>query len=139
MNIIVCLDDKQGMAFNNRRQSKDRYVREKIIALCENSKLYMNSYSFGQFEENADNIIVDEAFFDKAEKNDFCFAENIKVPLEKADKLYIFLWNRLYPSDLRLDVNFEESGFSLISSCDFKGYSHKKITLNIYERKRFSE
>ena len=30
MRLIVCLDDKNGMAFNHRRQSRDRIVTEKI-------------------------------------------------------------------------------------------------------------
>ena len=65
MILIVCLDDKGGMAFNRRRQSKDRVLREQILALTEGRPLWMNSYSALQFED-APNIRVDEAFLEKA-------------------------------------------------------------------------
>ena len=29
MNVIVCVDNNMGVAFNNRRQSKDRILNEK--------------------------------------------------------------------------------------------------------------
>ena len=31
MTIIVCLDDKNGLSFNNRRQSRDKILIEDII------------------------------------------------------------------------------------------------------------
>lgn len=39
MRLIVCLDDKNGMAFNHRRQSRDRIVTEKIEELAKGSVL----------------------------------------------------------------------------------------------------
>ena len=33
MNIIVCLDDKNGMMFNKRRQSQDKLLRSDIKEL----------------------------------------------------------------------------------------------------------
>ena len=37
MKIIVCLDDNNGMLFNNRRQSRDKTVVEDIISVYQNS------------------------------------------------------------------------------------------------------
>lgn len=31
MNVIVCVDDNNGMLFNKRRQSRDKAVIDKII------------------------------------------------------------------------------------------------------------
>lgn len=39
MKLIVCMDDKNGMAFNHRRQSRDRVLAERIMELTENAKL----------------------------------------------------------------------------------------------------
>ena len=39
MKIIACLDDNNGLLFNNRRQSRDRVVIEDILKDCHNSKL----------------------------------------------------------------------------------------------------
>ncbi|MBO5060165.1 MAG: ribonuclease Z [Clostridia bacterium] len=134
MHIIVCLDDNNGMAFNNRRQSMDRVVREKILSLCKGDRLYMSGYSFAQFTEVAENIIVDENFLSAAGKDDFCFVETCTFSPDTAERLYVFKWNRVYPSDLKLSFDIEKSGFALLESTDFEGFSHEKITLEIYER-----
>ena len=34
MTLIVCLDDKNGMAFNHRRQSQDRLLRRRVLELA---------------------------------------------------------------------------------------------------------
>ena len=39
MNIIVCLDDKNGMMFNKRRQSQDRVLRQRMLELAGEKKL----------------------------------------------------------------------------------------------------
>ena len=31
--LIICIDDNGGMMFNNRRQSRDMYLNEKLIKL----------------------------------------------------------------------------------------------------------
>lgn len=129
MNIIVCLDDMGGLAFNRRRQSKDRIVREKILELACGERLYMNSYSFSQFEERPKNIIVCEDFLERAEEKDFCFVENESISTEHINTLYVFRWNRVYPADIKL--NFD---LNLIKTTNFKGFSHEKITLEVYEK-----
>ena len=44
MKIIACLDDNNGLLFNNRRQSRDRVVIEDILKDCHNSKLWINNF-----------------------------------------------------------------------------------------------
>ena len=134
MKIILCTDDNWGLSFNNRRQSKDKAVREKILEITKGCRLWMSEYSYRQFEENPSNVSTDENFIDKAGNDDFCFIENLPVNPKNADKLYIFFWNRSYPSDLKLNFNPESNGFHLESVSDFKGNSHDKITLKIYSQ-----
>jgi len=128
MNVIICLDDKNGMTFNSRRQSKDRRVREKMLEIVSGAKLYMTEYSFAQFEENADNIIISSDFCEN--ENDFYFAESPDFPVEKINFLYVFRWNRVYPSDVKFDF---DGRFKLEKTEEFEGSSHKKITLEIYK------
>ena len=47
-------------------------------------------------------------------------------------ELVVYRWNRLYPSDSHYDP--EKNGWRKISSDDFAGYSHKKITREVYVR-----
>ena len=82
MILMVCVDDNMGMAFNHRRQSKDRILRERLLQNAAGTPLWMNSYSAGQFEENeihtdtADSLIyADDSFMEKAGPGEYCFAE----------------------------------------------------------------
>ncbi len=133
MKIIVCLDDKNGMLFNNRRQSSDRLLRERILLLTKGARLWMNTYSANQFAQD-ENILVDEHFMEKAEQGDYCFVENTDVlPFAEAiEAVVVYCWNAVYPSDMHFPTTLLE-GKTRISAKDFAGYSHPKITEEIYE------
>lgn len=135
MNIIICLDDKNGMLFNNRRQSSDIFVREKIFEIIGKNKLYMNEYSKRQFVELNDNIIVSNSFLNIAKKNDFCFIENTNFDdyINNVNSFIIFRWNRVYPSDIKFNAEILKS-FNKVDTTDFKGKSHDKITMEVYTR-----
>ena len=99
MNVIICLDQNNGMLFNNRRQSRDRIVRKNILEYINGAKLYMDEYSFKQFsEEKADNIIVDNNL-ENATEHDFCFVERQEVRIEEINKLIVYRWDKIYPAD----------------------------------------
>ncbi len=134
MKIIVCLDDKNGMAFNKRRQSQDSVLRQKISELCKEAPIYMSSYSATQFNGEC-NIVANDNFLTEAPNESYCFIENETVDPQRISELYIFKWNRKYPADLTFNFIPQKSGFKLIKTEDFKGSSHEKITLMIYERK----
>lgn len=141
MILIVCVDDRMGMAFNHRRQSKDRILRERLLQNAAGTPLWMNSYSAGQFEENeihtdtADSLIyADDSFMEKAGPGEYCFAETTDIlPFEKrVEKLILYRWNRRYPADLYFTIPLEDHGWRLIHTEDFSGHSHEKITEEIY-------
>lgn len=136
MIIIACLDDNNGMLFNNRRLSMDQVLRKHILQITANRKLYMNNYSYGQFSNEADgNIIVDDNLLNNAQKGDYCFIENYLLSnhINKIEKIIIYRWNRIYPSDMKFDVSLDNN-WSIISKYDFKGNSHNKITEEVYAR-----
>lgn len=133
MIAIVCVDDNNGMMFNNRRQSRDKTITERIIKISENSTLWMNEYSRKLFADNS-NICVSDTFLSECKENEFAFIENCSLlPFEeKLTKLIIFKWNCTYPYDLQLDISPEK--WKLVSTEDFIGNSHEKITMEVYER-----
>lgn len=136
MHIITCVDNRMGTFFNNRRQSRDANLCQKVLTLAGTNKLYMNSYSLPLFKEmEHSNIVVDEEFLKVAGKDDYCFAEgqDISLYLQNAESLIIFKWNRDYPYDKALDVNLEL--WHLQSAEDFAGSSHEKITMEKYVRR----
>lgn len=137
MIAIVCIDDNLGTAFNNRRQSRDSALIKKIIGICKNSVLWISEYSAELFSEYKNHdIIADNSFADKAGTNDFCFFETvgIKAYEKNIEKLIVFKWNRLYPSDNWLDISLSDK--KLIQTEEFQGNSHEKITMEIYDMRK---
>ena len=136
MKIIVCLDDGLGMTFNGRRQSRDRRVIDDILSMTDGARLYISPFSEKLFSECGRELTVDADMMKKACDGEYCFVENIAVEpyISRAHELIIYRWNRRYPSDMRFCVDIENEGFSLVSSADFEGYSHEKITKEIYRR-----
>ena len=78
MNIAVCLDDKNGMLFCGRRQSKDQYLRQQLLQLAQPGILWMNGFSAKQFDP-ADAVHVAEDFLETAPQGQWCFVENVDV------------------------------------------------------------
>ncbi len=134
MNIIVCVDDNKGMLFDGKRLSKDRKVTDDIINMLGRKKLYINSFSADLFE--SEYCVICDDFLEIAKRDDFCFAENVDLSQikERIDGLVIYRWNRKYPSDFKFDLPFYELKLKLVGSFDFKGYSHDKITKEVYKK-----
>lgn len=131
MKVIVCLDDRNGMCFNHRRQSRDCAVIADILSSANEAPIWMNAYSASLFEA-AENIHVSEAFLTEAPEDAWCFVEDQPLNRVRAriDALTVYRWNRHYPADRHLDLNLEE--WSLVASEDFEGHSHEKITKEEY-------
>lgn len=133
MNIILCVDKNNGILFGGRRLSQDCILREKILEIVGESKLWINSYTAKQFE-NQETLTVSDAFLSEAQSGEFCFVENEDIDIEKAEKVYIFNWNRVYPADTFFEIDLKANGFKKAKKEEFEGNSHKKITLEIYSR-----
>lgn len=133
MKIVLCLDKSNGLLFGGRRQSQDRILREKLLELVGDGKLFLNAYSAKQFESD-EKLAISEDFLGRAGTEDFCFIENTDIPVEAADAFYLFFWNRDYPGDRHFDFDLKENGFKKMRTEQFAGSSHKKITLEVYGR-----
>lgn len=135
MVLITCVDEKNGMLFNNRRQSRDRILIDHICKLIGDRKLWVNSFSKELFEiQKNNNLITDDDFINKINKDEFCFIENISpvTLVDKIDRIILYNWNRAYPADRYFDIQLEN--WILQSEKDFVGSSHEKITERIYIR-----
>ena len=131
MKLIVCLDDRGGMAFNQRRQSRDRALIADVLRTAKDSQLYLTPYSFPLFEEQLPlgnrNPIVTETPAAACPPNGYCFWElTSPESLENVDELIVYRWNRHYPADVHFSLPTED--FTPMESYDFKGSSHEKIT-----------
>ena len=133
MNMIVCLDDKDGMLFNRRRQSADAAVCSRILEIAEGKPLFMNGYSAKLFAD-IDKIHIREDFLDKMESDDWAFVENCDVLpyLQSVKTLVIFRWNRIYPRDMVFPMAQLSSHFRKQETAKFPGASHDVITEERY-------
>lgn len=136
MNVIVCLCDRGGMLFNNRRQSRDRLLIKDLSEYCENGIVYISEFSAPLFEGGDISAIVASNPLELAGEGEYVFIENISLCgyEEKIEKMIVYKWNRSYPADFYLDVTPWGLGLTLTESTDFVGNSHEKITREVYSR-----
>ena len=127
MTIYVCLDDRNGMLFNKRRQSRDIKVLEDIRKSAD--VLTIDPFSEKMIQEAeipyvlAPEEIPEDAHF-------FAEARDLSGLLPRASKLVIYRWNRHYPADVRFEGDL--SAFRLESREEFPGKSHEIITKEVY-------
>ncbi len=139
MILIAAVDDRYGMLFHERRQSQDRKVRERILALSRGSRLWISQYTAKQFtpeEKDSAELCADDAFLSKAAPGEFCFVENVHAApyAERIERVILFKWNRSYPGDFFFDIDLADGSWKLSSAEEFSGFSHEKITMEVYVR-----
>ena len=129
MTLYICLDDRNGLKFNNRRQSRDSAVLEDIRRQLTGS-LLIDIFSEKLIREAGIPYVL------PPETAEDFFAEDIPSDeiLDKTSKLVIYRWNRHYPSDVRWEPDLAGMGFILTETTEFAGTSHEKITREVYER-----
>lgn len=131
MQVIITVENRNGMLFNHRRVSRDQKVSEQILAYCQDKELWMNAYSAKLFE-NGQQIRVSETFLEQ--KDAICFVEDQDITpyLPEIDTIVLFHWNREYPADFFFTVDL--SGWDLVYQEEFAGKSHEKITMEVYKK-----
>lgn len=137
MKVIICVDDNNGMMFNNRRQSRDRILIDNVVQNVVGGNLLMAPYSEPLFKDSdIDSFFLSEDILEEAAPEDFCFIENkaILPYSDRIDELIIYRWNRVYPADMYLDIQPEALSLKLVSTTEFAGSSHEKITKELYKK-----
>lgn len=132
MNLIICLDADGGYSFANRRQSRDRILLDEMLQIIGDNRLFVNGYTAKLFESVSVNLVVCDNPLKECADSDFCFAENIGVENISPNKIIICRWNRSYPYDKKFPENLLINK-QLVSSFEFKGNSHEKITVEVFE------
>ncbi|MBQ3180464.1 MAG: ribonuclease Z [Firmicutes bacterium] len=134
MEVIICLDDKGGMLFNGRRQSRDRALVEDVLQHCAGRRLLIGRFSAALFPDDAADIVPDEELLTLAGDTDVCFVEaaDPAAAAGRIERLTVYRWNRVYPADSYCDIDL--TGWRLAETADFVGTSHDKITREVYER-----
>lgn len=123
MEVIYCVDNNLGISFNNRRVSSDKEIINDIYKDYDCINIFKRSEDL--FKGKKYNVI-------ESIDNDVYFLEdNYNI---FSSKLILYKFNRDYPSDVKL--NYDLSKYKMISSYNFKGNSHDKITKEVYIREK---
>lgn len=139
MKAIVCVDNSLGIMFNKRRMSQDVNQRNDLFQLLNDEPLYMSAYSGSLYDvPHRNNIRISNAYHRECEDH-YCLFEDDKINdyIQDIQELILYCWNRDYPSDKKLSLNF--SKFNIKHEYEFTGSSHNTITRIIYERKKTIE
>ena len=134
MKLIICLDERNGIMFNHRRQSRDEQVIFDILNHIGDNKLHIRNYSASLFPEGA-TITVSNDPVANCGVHDYCFLEDINpsAVIDQFSELVIYRWNRHYPADAVFSADL--SAFHKVLTQDFTGRSHKNITKEVYQKK----
>lgn len=126
MKLITIVDNNNGLSFLNKRLSRDKILYKYIDNLFTKFTVQENKLSNkqGPTFKNSTNEQTDILFVE-TEVNDIFNKYQV-------DELYLFNWNRDYPSTEKLNINLSDFKVKYID--EFKGSSHEKITLTVYER-----
>lgn len=132
MILISCVDNALGLRFNHRRQSRDRVVCGRMLEKS-GGRLWLAEETkglFAGFPEAELTIVSDPA---AVPAGGFCFWEG---PTDApAETIILYRWNRDYPGDERFCFPGGEEIWQLDHWEDFPGFSHEKITEEIYIHK----
>ena len=124
MNVAVCVDERGGMMFNRRRQSRDSAVTARVLEIARErgGTLYVSAYSSALFD-GAVPTGGDGVFF----------VEDIDISgcIDKIDTLFVFNWNRLYPADRSIPFDPHKT-MTLLSARVFAGTSHESVVEEVY-------
>ena len=129
MILILCIDDKRGMMFGSRRQSRDGVLIQRVLDLVGDRTLFVSPYSAALFPEGAPLSVVPDPG-DAAGEGDFVFLEDTPLPSEGIEEVILYRWNRLYPATKFFTLSLE--GFVRTEETFFPGSSHEKITEERY-------
>ena len=133
MTLYFCLDDRGGMLFNHRRQSRDGAVLEDIRGLA-TGELWIDPMSRKLLDRAG--IPCTEVPEDLPEdlegRHYFVESRPAGEWISLAERVVIYRWNRHYPGDQYFDVDLSALGFALAETTEFPGSSHEKITREVY-------
>jgi len=131
----LCLDERNGMLFNHRRQSRDSAVLEDIRSRV-TGELGIDPMSRKLVAgAGIPYLFVLPEITEPIEGLHF-FVEARKPGqwVGFASTVVLYRWNRRYPADMYFDIDLEAMGFHCVETAEFPGTSHEKITREVYVR-----
>lgn len=133
MTLYFCLDDRKGLSFNHRRQSRDAALLEDLHRRA-GDNLVADPISLRLLEMAGLTCRPAPRNVEDLASGDHYFVEGRPAGdwISQADTLVLYHWNRHYPADRYFEADPEMLGFRLMETGEFPGRSHDKITWEVY-------
>ena len=74
MIVCLCLDDREGLFFNHRRQSRDRAVLQDMGETVGPGRLWVHPYSLPLLQGWEGDLRADENFLNLAGPGEYCLS-----------------------------------------------------------------
>ena len=135
MQVVVCVDRRNGLLFNHRRQSMDLLQRQDLCRMLRGKRLYMSLFSYELYRDVSDPVIIaDSDYLRLCGASDWCLIEGEEINrcFDRVNRLLLYQWNRTYPADVFFRGDLQS--FTIEEQVDFRGSSHEKITRTLLER-----
>ncbi len=135
MKVIVCVDDRMGTEFNRRPLSRDRELIRDLLLLAGRDPLWADTSLAPLFPDGLpDSVRFCSDPLTKAGPGEYVFVAGhpLAAFADRIEELILYRWNRLYPSDRRLDL--DPSLWRQIQDVSFPGSSHARISRETYKR-----
>ncbi len=133
MTLIMFLDERGGMLFNNRRQTLD-YELLDIISKDFGERLYISPFSEKYFSGRCASLLEDPLADAPDDSAVFIEDRDVLPFIDRIDKILIYRWSKVYPSDRQTDILPADHGFRLLGKLKFSTEVHKDIVKEIYKR-----
>lgn len=138
MKLFICVDKAGGISFNGRRQSRDALVLKDILKRAKGKTVYAGPAS-GKLLFDAEGFCVTDEPYIRAGKDGAVFMEIEPPELDGVTELIVYRWDKLYPSDVKLDTDEIKKRFSKFAVNEIKGNSHDTIKVEVYKVKNVSK
>lgn len=133
MTLYFCLDDRGGMLFNHRRQSRDAAVLEDIRSRVTGElRIDPMSQKLMERAQIPYCVVMPQMPSDLEGLHYFVEERAVGEWVSLASTVVCYRWNRHYPADRYFDIDLNALGFSLAETTEFPGNSHEKITREVY-------
>ena len=133
MTVVVATDMRGGMLFLGRRVSRDRALIADLARL-QSGRLLCHPFSERYLISMGLSPIVCEDPLGSAREDDTCFIEGLPLSphVPSITRLIVYRFDKVYPSDVSLDIDPHAPPFRLAETRELPGYAHKTLSREVY-------
>ena len=138
MKVIICIDERGGVRFHDRRVSQDVAQRRDVIARYGKDGLLMRKETAALYAGETDALHVVDDWEQGLGQDGWWVCEDTAFLRweEQLEEVILYRWNRRYPSDEVLRLCLSLPLWRCVAVYDLPGKSHARIDVEHYVKGR---